>query len=373
MHHPAQACRLGTPFPVAAPPAPLASASPPRGRSPSPRATSGPPPRRTTAPRSRRPSRRWWRSRRRPGRESNRPRVRGASRATPTPAPPAQAALDERWIAAPTFLDEAFPEGSADGSKLAGAVAELRLDLGPAHVAALAAAGLGDRAAFAAALRAAAAAHDAARADELKAAATTAISAATTQFSVATSAAADDGEATVHPHAYNGYLAVVAHNHTKPAMKKFVEENVDVVSLFPIVTTRSTGAVLENAFGLAVQHKTCSGPLGGDQEIGGMISLGQVDGVLFFRDPLSAHPHDDDIKALMRVCDVHCIPTANNPASGRAVVDYLAGVAARRADDIASGAATVDGINRRRAAAPDSDVVARYKANQQKVIAAASA
>ena len=221
-------------------------------------------------------------------------------------------------------------------------------------------------------MRAAAAAHDAARAGELKAAATTAISAATTQFSVATSAPADDGEATVHPHAYNGYLAVVAHNHTKPAMKKFVEENVDVVSLFPIVTTRSTGAVLENAFGLAVQHKTCSGPLGGDQEIGGMISLGQVDGVLFFRDPLSAHPHDDDIKALMRVCDVHCIPTANNPASGRAVVDYLAGVAARRADDIASGAATVGDINRRRAAAPDSDVVARYKAGQAKVIADAS-
>ena len=372
LHHPAQACRPGTPFPAAAPPAPLASASPRPARSPRPRATSGPRRRRTTAPRGRRPSRRWWRSRRRPGRESNRPRVRGASRATPT-TPPAQAALDERWIAAPTFLDEAFPEGSADGAKLAGAVAELRLDLGPAHVAALAAAGLGDRAAFAAALWAAAAAHDAARADELKAAATTAISAATTQFSVATSAAADDGEATVHPHAYNGYLAVVAHNHTKPAMKKFVEENVDVVSLFPIVTTRSTGAVLENAFGLAVQHKTCSGPLGGDQEIGGMISLGQVDGVLFFRDPLSAHPHDDDIKALMRVCDVHCIPTANNPASGRAVVDYLAGVAARRADDIASGAATAASLIARRAAAPDSDVVARYKANQQKVIAAASA
>ena len=357
---------------MAAPPAPRASASRRPARSPRPRATSGPRRRRTTAPRGRRPSRRWWRFRRRPGQEFNRLRVRSASRATPT-TPPAQAALDERWIAAPTFLDEAFPEGSADGAKLAGAVAELRLDLGPAHVAALAAAGLGDRAAFAAALRAAAAAHDAARADELKAAATTAISAATTQFSVATSAAADDGEATVHPHAYNGYLAVVAHNHTKPAMKKFVEENVDVVSLFPIVTTRSTGAVLENAFGLAVQHKTCSGPLGGDQEIGGMISLGQVDGVLFFRDPLSAHPHDDDIKALMRVCDVHCIPTANNPASGRAVVDYLAGVAARRADDIASGAATVDAINTRRAAAPDSDVVARYKADQQKVIAAASA
>ena len=208
MHRPAQACRPGTPFPVAAPPAPRASASPRPARSPRPRATSGPRRRRTTGPRGRRPSRRWWRSRRRPGRESNRPRVRGASRATPT-TPPAQAALDERWIAAPTFLDEAFPEGSADGAKLAGAVAELRLDLGPAHVAALAAAGLGDRAAFAAALRAAAAAHDAARADELKAAATTAISAAITQFSVATTASspADDGEETVHPHTRAGRAA----------------------------------------------------------------------------------------------------------------------------------------------------------------------
>ena len=82
--------------------------------------------------------------------------------------------------------------------------------------------------------------------------------------------------------------------------------------------------------------------------------------------------HDDDIKALMRVCDVHCIPTANNPASGRAVVDYLASVAARRADDITSGAATAAAVAARRAAAPDSDVVARYKAGQAKVIADAS-
>ena len=62
----------------------------------------------------------------------------------------------------------------------------------------------------------------------------------------------------------------------------------------------------------------------------------------------------------------------NNPASGRAVVDYLASVAARRADDITSGAATAAAIAARRAAAPDSDVVARYKAGQAKVIADAS-
>ena len=60
--------------------------------------------------------------------------------------------------------------------------------------------------------------------------------------------------------------------------------------------------------------------MGGDQEIGGMISKGEVDGVLFFRDPLSAHPHVDDINALMRICDVHCVATANNPVSGRAVL-----------------------------------------------------
>ena len=82
-------------------------------------------------------------------------------------------------------------------------------------------------------------------------------------------------------------------------MKKFVEDK-HVVSLFPIVTTRSTGAVLENAFGLAVQQTCSSGRRPGDR----YDQPRQVDGVLFFRDPLSAHPHDDDIKALMRICDV---------------------------------------------------------------------
>ena len=152
-------------------------------------------------------------------------------------------------------------------------------------------------------------------------------------------------------------------------MKKFIEENIDIVSLFPIVTTRSTGTVLEESFGLAVNHKTCSGPLGGDQEIGGMISLGELDGVLFFRDPLSAHPHDDDIKALMRICDVHCIPTANNPASGKAVLFYLASLAAERAEALASGDETLESVIAARKNIPESDVVRDYKSNQKKVIA----
>ena len=135
------------------------------------------------------------------------------------------------------------------------------------------------------------------------------------------------------PHEYNGLLAVVAHNNTKPLMKRFIEDNLDVISLFPIVTTRSTGTVLEETFGLAIDTKVSSGPLGGDQEIGGMISKGEVDGVLFFRDPLSAHPHVDDINALMRICDVHCVATANNPVSGRAVLLWLSQLSQARVEN----------------------------------------
>ena len=116
-----------------------------------------------------------------------------------------------------------------------------------------------------------------------------------------------------------------------------------------------------------------SGPLGGDQEIGGMISHGEVDGVLFFRDPLAAHPHDDDIKALMRVCDVHCVPTATNPSTGRAVLHYLASLAASRAETIASGQDDTAAVVSRRKNVPDSAVVEAYKAGQAKAITAAVA
>ena len=80
-------------------------------------------------------------------------------------------------------------------------------------------------------------------------------------------------------------------------MKKFIEENIDIVSLFPIVTTRSTGTVLEESFGLTVNHKTCSGPLGGDQEIGGFITKDECAAAFFFIDPLSAHPRAAGVPA----------------------------------------------------------------------------
>ena len=164
-------------------------------------------------------------------------------------------------------------------------------------------------------------------------------------------------------------VALVAHNNMKPSMMAFVAKHRDFFKTVQIVTTGSTGASLEKKLGLKIARKVASGPLGGDQEIGGMISLGELDGVLFFRDPLSAHPHDDDIKALMRICDVHCIPTANNPASGKAVLFYLASLAAERAEALASGDETLESVIAARKNIPESDVVRDYKSNQKKVIA----
>ena len=66
------------------------------------------------------------------------------------------------------------------------------------------------------------------------------------------------------------------------------------------------------------------GPYGGDLQIGGLVASGEVDIVIFLRDPLAAQPHDPDIKALLRVCDVHNVPLATNTASARLILEGLA-------------------------------------------------
>ena len=66
-----------------------------------------------------------------------------------------------------------------------------------------------------------------------------------------------------------------------------------------------------------------SGPLGGDQQIGALVSDDQIDVVIFLRDPLTAQPHEPDIAALMRVCDVHNVPLATNRASAEFILQQL--------------------------------------------------
>lgn len=75
--------------------------------------------------------------------------------------------------------------------------------------------------------------------------------------------------------------------------------------------------------GMCLSRKVASGPLGGDQAVGTLISTQNIIGVIFFRDPLSSHPHHADIEALGRLCDVYQVPFATNPQSGEAILDYL--------------------------------------------------
>ena len=86
-----------------------------------------------------------------------------------------------------------------------------------------------------------------------------------------------------------------------------------------MVATGNTGKLLSEQLGLTIERVT-HGPFGGDLIIGGRVAEGLVQAVLFFRDPLTAQPHEPDVSALMRVCDVHSIPLATNRATAEAVV-----------------------------------------------------
>ena len=110
-------------------------------------------------------------------------------------------------------------------------------------------------------------------------------------------------------------LALVAHDAKKAEMAEFVASRVDAIRPFKLVATGTTGArIVERCPELSVTRLK-SGPLGGDQQIGALIAEGQIDALIFFVDPLSPHPHDVDVKALMRLALVYNIPMALNRAT----------------------------------------------------------
>ncbi|PDH28357.1 MAG: methylglyoxal synthase [Puniceicoccaceae bacterium MED-G30] len=119
------------------------------------------------------------------------------------------------------------------------------------------------------------------------------------------------------------YLALIAHNEMKSSLVGFVKEHYKLINQFPLVATGTTGLLLFKETGLTLSRKVKSGPLGGDQAVGNMISNNNICGVIFFRDPLSAHPHQADIAALGRLCDVYQIPFATNPSTAEAVLTHL--------------------------------------------------
>ncbi len=116
-------------------------------------------------------------------------------------------------------------------------------------------------------------------------------------------------------------LALVAHDAKKDALAEFVAAHRETIGRFPVVATGTTGSrVVERCPELAVARLK-SGPLGGDQQIGALIAEGRISALFFFVDPLSPHPHDVDVKALMRLTLVYNIPMALNTATAERLIE----------------------------------------------------
>lgn len=121
-------------------------------------------------------------------------------------------------------------------------------------------------------------------------------------------------------------LALIAHDARKDDLVAFVARRREDLARFGLIATGTTGQRVAEETGLDVERMR-SGPLGGDIQIGARLIDGEVAGVLFLRDPMTAHPHEPDIQALLKLCDIHAIPLATNLATAELVLDGL--VAAR--------------------------------------------
>lgn len=110
-------------------------------------------------------------------------------------------------------------------------------------------------------------------------------------------------------------IALIAHDGRKAEMVAFVKDHLDVLTKFKLVATGTTGMHVQKT-GLNVTRKL-SGPRGGDAQIAAMAAEGKLAGILFFRDPLGKHPHEPDVQMLLRICDVHNVPLATNPATAK--------------------------------------------------------
>ncbi len=108
-------------------------------------------------------------------------------------------------------------------------------------------------------------------------------------------------------------IAMIAHDGKKADIVSFLLKNKELFANTQLSATASTGTFLEKA-GFKVT-KYLSGPKGGDAQIAAKVATGEIDFVFFFRDPLDKHPHEPDVQMLMRMCDVHNIPLATNPAA----------------------------------------------------------
>jgi methylglyoxal synthase len=122
-------------------------------------------------------------------------------------------------------------------------------------------------------------------------------------------------------------VALIAHDRMKDDLLAFAKQHLDFFRSQALVATGNTGAMLQQQLKLQIE-RVAHGPEGGDLIIGGRVAEGRICAVLFLRDPLTAQPHEPDVSALMRVCDVHNVPLATNLATAAAVVRSMMAVTA---------------------------------------------
>lgn len=117
-------------------------------------------------------------------------------------------------------------------------------------------------------------------------------------------------------------IALIAHDKKKNELVEFVKEHVDFFKNYELVATGTTGGRIMDATGLDIK-RYLSGPLGGDQQIGADVANDLIDAVFFFQDPLTSQPHEPDIRALGRLCDVHNVPMATNERAAQLLITGL--------------------------------------------------
>jgi methylglyoxal synthase len=117
-------------------------------------------------------------------------------------------------------------------------------------------------------------------------------------------------------------LALIAHDHKKVDLIAWATFNREILTDFELIATRHTARLIRDKVGLDVEE-LLSGPEGGDAQIAARVATGAVDVVCFFVDPLSAQPHDPDIRALLRVCNVHNVPLATNLGTADLIMTAL--------------------------------------------------
>ncbi|GLS18384.1 methylglyoxal synthase [Labrys miyagiensis] len=118
-------------------------------------------------------------------------------------------------------------------------------------------------------------------------------------------------------------LALIAHDQKKDEMVAFAETHRAILAKFDLVATGTTGGRVLAACPELSLTALKSGPMGGDQQIGALIAEGQVHGLFFFVDPLTAMPHDVDVKALTRLVLVYDIPMACNPSTADMIIRQM--------------------------------------------------